>query len=489
MKPEAAPDSPRPESGASISGPAAKGLRIAPAPAGLTPGKADGSPLFRMHPALSFALLALAVAAPYAALPLIGSMEAHVAQTLVCLGLAFALYWYGCVEGRFRLTPGRILALGLIARVCILSMPPSDDMYRFLWEGKILGSGFNPFVLAPNDPALAHLRDANWMLINHPNLPTLYPPLAQAVFWLLATIGDAIPVFKIGFAFFDVLGFFALRSLLGVRSEAAASGAGPARSAAAGSAEAVSGNARTLAIYFLNPLLVFEITGRGHFESLPILFNILFLGALLNHKARKAHAPVLLALGAMAKISTLALAPLLPFSLGWKRAWIWGAAIGVSVGGSLWAVGAFTVLGKFATRFRFNAAIPSLLDGALPFLSGDARRNLSMALFAMACLACLRLLRKAAPERQALWFMGLLLLFSPTLHPWYLLWALPFAALCLSRPWLLLTGTVLITYEVYGRAHVTGHWHENPWLRLPEYLPPLAMWLYLRWKHPGKAGP
>ena len=82
--------------------------------------------------------------------------------------------------------------------------------------------------------------------------------------------------------------------------------------------------------------------------------------------------------------------------------------------------------------------------------------------------------------------MGLMLLFSPTLHPWYLLWALPFAALCLSRPWLLLTGTVLITYEVYGRAHVTGHWQENPWLRLPEYLPPLFLWLYLRWR---KAGP
>ena len=84
----------------------------------------------------------------------------------------------------------------------------------------------------------------------------------------------------------------------------------------------------------------------------------------------------------MAKISSLALAPMLLLSLGWKRASLWGAAIGVAVGGSLWAVGAFTVLGKFATRFRFNAAIPSLLDSALPFLSGDARRNLSMALFA-----------------------------------------------------------------------------------------------------------
>lgn len=437
------------------------------------------------------ALLALAFAAPYAALPIIGSTEAHVPQTLVCLGIAFALYWHGCVEDRFHLTPMRILALGLIARICILPMPPSDDMHRFLWEGKILGYGFNPFIFAPNDPALAHLRDANWELINHAYLPSLYPPLAQGVFWLLAKIGNSIPVFKIGFAVFDVLGFFALHSLLRIRAQAAAAGAAAAGAGSAGTETAASagpisrnsrhaGIARILAVYFLNPLLIFEISGRGHFESLPILCNILFLGALLS---RKAHAPAFLAMGAMAKISSLALAPLLPFSLGWKRAWLWGAAIGATVGGSLWAVGAFTVLGKFATKFRFNAAFPSLVDWALPFLSDGARRHLSMALFAIACLACLRLLRKAAPERQALWFMGLLLLFSPTLHPWYLLWALPFAALCLSRPWLLLTGTALITYEVYGRAHVTGHWQENPWMRLPEYLPPLCLWLYLRLKN------
>lgn len=479
MNSEVAPDSNLPESGASVSGTGAKSRRPA-------------SAMFKTRPTASDPLLALAFAAPYAALPLIGSTEANVGRTLGCLGIAFLLYWYGCVENHFRLTPMRILALGLIARVCILPMPASDDMHRFLWEGRILGYGFNPFILAPNDPALFHLRDANWMLINHPDLPSLYPPIAQGFFWLLAKIGYSISVFKTGFALFDVLGFFALRSLLRIRLRATASESGPAGRPAAESAGSYSGDDHTLAIYFLNPLLIFEIAGRGHFESLPVFFNILFLGALLSHKARMAYAPALLAVGALAKISSLALAPMLLISLGWKRACLWGAAIAASVGGSLWAVGAFTVLGKFATQFRFNAAIPSFLDWALPFLSGDARRNLSMALFAVACLLCLRLFRNEAKERQALWFMGLMLLFAPTLHPWYLLWALPFAALCLSRPWLLLTGTVLITYEVYGRAHVTGHWHENPWLRLPEYLPPLFMWLYLRWKkthQARKAGP
>jgi hypothetical protein len=443
MTPDAAPDSASQDSGAFVSGP-------------------SGSPA---RAPLPFPIIVLLMAAPYLALACVGATEANVPETLACLGIAFAIYWFGCVESRFGLTEGRILLLGLLLRLLILPMPPSDDMYRFLWEGKILGYGFNPFLLPPNDPALAHLRDGYWPLINHPNLPTLYPPVAQAWFWLLAKIGGSPWVFKLGFLAFDVGAFLLLRAIV--------------RRRLLESALTAAGGARVLGLYFLNPLLIFEIAGRGHFDSLPVFFNLLFLAGLA---ARKGWAPAVLGLGAMAKISSLALAPLLLFSLGWKRALAWGAALGAVVGGSLWAVGAFAVLGKFASKFRFNAAFPSLLDSALPFVSADGRRNLSMALFGLACLACLRLFRRDTPERQATWFMGVLLLFSPTMHPWYLLWLLPFMALCQSRPWILLTGTVLITYEVYGRAHVTGRWHENPWLRLPEYLPPLALWLYLRWR-------
>ena len=433
---------------------------------------------------------------PCIALAFTGATEADVPGTLACLGLAFAVYWSGCVENRFQLDETRILVLGLLMRACLLPMPPSDDMHRFIWEGKILAYGFNPFLAAPSDPSLAALRDANWALINHPDLPTLYPPVAQAFFFLLAKLGQSGLVFKLGFVVFDVLGFLVLRSIVrrkypGVGPGAAhhnevavaREGAGAregavAREGAGPPAATEAPGAYIQALYFLNPLLIFEIAGRGHFESLPVFLNLIFLGALM---ARKPWAPAALGLGALAKISSLALAPLLLFSLGWKRALLWGAALGAVVGGTLWVVGAFTVLGKFATRFHFNAAVPSLIDAARPFLSEAARRNLATLLFGLAVLLCLWFLRKAAPERQGLWFTGLLLLFSPTLHPWYLLWTLPFAALCVSRPWLLLTGTALVSYEVYGRFHVTGLWQERAWLRLPEYLPPLALLLYLAW--------
>jgi hypothetical protein len=157
-------------------------------------------------------------------------------------------------------------------------------------------------------------------------------------------------------------------------------------------------------------------------------------------------------------------------------------ALAAAVGGALWAVGAFGVLHRFATRFRFNGAFSALADFGLPFLSAPSRRLVMAGLFAAAIGAAFRILRKASPARQALGFMGLALLFSPTLHPWYLIWILPFAALTLSRPWLLLSATSLISYEVYARAAATGNWSENPWMRLGVYLPPLGLWLCQAWR-------
>ena len=57
---------------------------------------------------------------------------------------------------------------------------------------------------------------------------------------------------------------------------------------------------------------------------------------------------------------------------------------------------------------------------------------------------------------------------SPTLHPWYLLWLLPFAAAALSPGWLVLCLTVVLAY--------TGSGSDVPWaVRCLEYGIPLAV--------------
>ncbi len=341
-------------------------------------------------------------------------------------------------------------------------MPACDDMYRYIWEGKILGLGFNPFQLSPDSPALAHFRDSNWALINHPNLPTLYPPVAEAIFALLARIHPTEWLFKSAFIAFDVASCLMLRLII-LNHEAANAAT----------------RSRILAIYFLNPLLVLEIAGRGHFDSLPIFFNLVFFWSL---QIEKAGSPIALALGALSKINSLALLPLLFFRLPIKRALAWSLALAALIFASFLATGMFHILGRFTTYFHYNSMVPFVIEKTLPFFPSVVQREIGWFLMAVCAAFLFVRLRHASLAQQALGFMGLLLVFSPTLHSWYLLWILPFAALTVSRFWLLLSGTIMITYLVYGRAYVTGQWLEIPWLRLPEFLPPIALWLFLKTK-------
>src|SRR4029079_243666 len=92
---------------------------------------------------------------------------------------------------------GRIRAVwmgGILFRAVLVPLAPrfSDDLYRYLWDGKVLLHGINPYRYSPTAPELAGLRAALWPLINHPDLPTIYPPLCMLFFaasvWIAPTV-------------------------------------------------------------------------------------------------------------------------------------------------------------------------------------------------------------------------------------------------------------------------------------------------------------
>jgi hypothetical protein len=345
------------------------------------------------------------------------------------------------------------LAIGLALRLCLLPFPPSDDMPRYIWEGKITRLGYNPYALPPSSPQLMALRDENWKGINHKDFPSIYPPLAQGVFAALAAVYPSPTFFKAVFVLFDVGAFGLLLLLLRHREDINA----------------------VAAIYFLNPLLLLEVALHGHYDSLVLLCLAAFLLAL--ERGKLAWAALFLFFGASVKILALALLPVLVMQKR-VRGTLYAAVLTAAVAALLKFSGASDALGRFAVDFQYNSALPFVLHLLLGNLLPRAgERWLAFALLGAAGVTAALRLRGTPPERHALVFLGLLLVFSPTLHPWYLLWILPFAALRRNRPWLLLTGTVAVTYAVYAQAAATGHWREIPWLRLPEYLPPLALWL------------
>ncbi|MHA2347600.1 MAG: hypothetical protein ACXACP_12845, partial [Candidatus Hodarchaeales archaeon] len=77
--------------------------------------------------------------------------------------------------------------------------------------------------------------------------------------------------------------------------------------------------------------------------------------------------------------------------------------------------------------------------------------------------------------------LGALIILQPTFHPWYLLWLFPFILMDTERikwSWILLTGLVILSYNVYILYDTVGIWKESVIIRLIEYLPFYGLFIY-----------
>ena len=156
-----------------------------------------------------------------------GDLREHLPALLAAEAVLFGAMlaaWRLAATRRTRMAP--LLVAALAFRVIAACAPPSlsDDVYRYVWDGRVQLHGFHPYRHAPEDPALDALRDADWTRINHPELRTIYPPLAQGLFLALAAV-DAGPLgFKLTLGIADfavVLSLCALLRTLGLPADRA----------------------------------------------------------------------------------------------------------------------------------------------------------------------------------------------------------------------------------------------------------------------------
>ena len=100
-----------------------------------------------------------------------------------------------------------LILFGLLFRLTMWNSPVSlsDDIYRYVWDGRVQLAGINPYRYAPEEDSLASLRDSTiYTAINHRQIPTIYPPLAQTFFALMGAIGESPGTVKMGLIAFDV---------------------------------------------------------------------------------------------------------------------------------------------------------------------------------------------------------------------------------------------------------------------------------------------
>jgi len=363
-----------------------------------------------------------------------------------------------------------ILVFAIIFRAVFVPTVPtlSDDVYRFYWDGKVAANGVNPYQYAPNAVELDKYQDANWDKINNKDVSSPYPPFSQMTFmvgYLLYPSVQSIYVFKTIATIFDVLTVIVLFQLL----------------------RGFGLDPRLSLLYAWSPLAVIEFAHAGHNDSMAIFFMVFSFLAL--QRGNRMTSAACLALGALTKIFPLLFAPVMFRAWGKKGTALF---LGLMALFYLPYIGAgsqvLSGLSVYTDRWLFNGSIfPTVLRGLLESgLTSGSQQAMFIAKIVVAVPFVLALGYLVHRSRK-FWFdtrelfkyafllVGLFLLLTSTVEPWYVLWVVPFLCVFLSPSWVLFSGSAVLSYYIYIRYDTLNIWQEDMWVRLLEYLPFLSL--------------
>ena len=335
-----------------------------------------------------------------------------------------------------------IIIFAVIFRACLLPADPSvlsNDMYRYIWDGRVQQNGFNPYQHPPDAAELKELRDAEvYPNINRKSYPTLYPAGAQIFFRLFHIIvGESVFGYKSLMTLFDVATLFVLLALLRIQSF----------------------DETRLFIYAWNPLVIFEIAYSGHLEGLTVFWMVLSLYLHAVHKQKPAIAS--LAISSAIKLYPALLLPAL-LNRGERIKGILTFGITFILLYLPFGVAGRKVLGFLPIYLQnpnesFNLGLKYLVIYLLPQLNYYLLSQIFLlGLMAAGLVVFFSSKQKNQAIRYAYYLMGLLMVLMPaSLHAWYVIILLPFLCFYPAVAWILFSCTVTLSYLKYVSPSAT----------------------------------
>jgi hypothetical protein len=339
------------------------------------------------------------------------------------------------------LTREEVLWGALLLRLAFLPLLPglTDDLYRYVWDGWLQMEGINPYRYAPENSSLAAYHESLlFRELNSPAYYSVYPPATQISFavsgWLYTVAGWPA-------AYFGLKGLFAAAEFGGVVLLSRLT------------------SPRNLLLYAWNPLVLLETAGQGHTEALlvPCLLGLIWAA----QRGRGRLASLLVAAAGLVKLYPFVLGPFLLRRYGWAAVWP-GVLLGVGL--SLPYAAPYTLshlmdsVALFARLFEFNAGPYYLVKSLFWTATGvDWSKQIGPAfrLLFLSLLPVLYVLDARwswSMRRAALITIGLFLVLSTTVHPWYLVPVLALGVLTERPvwPWLWLGTCSVGTYLFYA---------------------------------------
>lgn len=402
----------------------------------------------RLTPYIDFGLLSASVLGYYALQNLVPRTDFTSVLVLYSLLFAAYAYWSFVRKPTFK----QIVFAGLLFRLCMLTGSPnwSNDYYRFFWDAEMSLAGINPYAFTPNElqieyPQVFEQHAALYQELNSPDYYSVYPPVLQGLFVAAAWVGGHqvygfVKVTQILIVLAELLTVLLMASLLSFLKK----------------------RRNLSAIYFLNPLIILELTGNMHNEVFMVLFVVLSLWLL--HHQRWLWAAATLAVAVACKLYPLLLAPLFfikakennfRFAIGFalSMALIFLPLIGWQ---ELMHIKASVDL--YFQKFEFNGGIYFLLRKVVTYFTQfNPIEFLGPALGLVFLLLTTKVYYRFFQNRTRLSLFALvgLVVFlfyatSTTVHPWYMSLMI---AMSVFTPWrfaIVWSFLIILTYYTYS---------------------------------------
>ena len=284
----------------------------------------------------------------------------HFTHLIIAYSLMFGAYFY-ILKQKQNLQQVRIvkklLFVGILLRGVLLFSTPnlSEDIYRFIWDGRLIHLSINPFNFKPSYFVENHLFSETltpqlFQLLNSKNYFTVYPPVCQAVFavavWLFPTsVYGSLVVIK-GFLFLCEIGtIYLMFKMLKDKSK--------------------------VLIYALNPLIIIELCGNVHFEAAMIFFFLWAIYILRNTFSKVENfwkglgtSAAFFALSVASKMLPLLFLPFFSKRLGLKKSLFYFTGIGLfllllfsPLYNAVFINNIKTSLNLYFQKFEFNASV------------------------------------------------------------------------------------------------------------------------------------
>ena len=362
-----------------------------------------------------------------------------------------------------------LFGAGILFRLIFLFAIPnlSQDFFRFIWDGRMLLHGYNPYLYLPD--TIIHNTDFGLPQASelHTGMGGLssghftnYPPLNQLCFAIAALFagksifGSAI-VFKLIILLADIGTYHFGRKLL-LR---------------------LNLPPKNILFYFLNPLVIIELSGNLHFEGVMIFFLVWSL-YLLQKEFIKQGA-IVFALSVAVKLVPLMLLPLLFRYLKFNKAVVFYGTTGIMI--ILLFLPFFSpafinnyssTVALWFTNFEFNASIYylvreigySLTDYNQIHFIGKISPFVILLVILLLSFSKKNILFKNTIANM-LFAICIYLFLSTTVHPWYIITPLALSVFTRFRFPVIWSFVIMLSYYAYSNTA----FKENKWLLFIEY--------------------